>query len=95
MGSEKGILHFSFTVIVCPATGSGDLKLITNNLSLFGLNETFLTAKSDTPMMWGSIMPHEMYEFIKSFRCTPLKNTPDFEIKFTISIAGVCCFSEA
>ena len=34
-------------------------------------------------------MPHELYEFKKSFSCTPPKNTPDFEIKFTISVAGV------
>ena len=37
-------------------------------------------------------MPHEMYEFIKSFSCTPMKNTPSFEIKFTISVAGVFLF---
>ena len=37
-------------------------------------------------------MPQEMYEFIKSFSYTHLKNTPGFEIKFTVSVAGVCLF---
>ena len=39
IGSQKGILHFPFTVIVCPATGPGDLKFITDSLPLFGLNQ--------------------------------------------------------
>ena len=43
-------------------------------------------------MMSGGAMPHEMYEFIKSSSCTPMKNTPGFEIKFTISVAGVFLF---
>ena len=30
-------------------------------------------------------MPHEMNQFIKSFSSTLLKNTPGFEINFTIS----------
>ena len=42
--------------------------------------------------MWGVAMPHEMYKFIKSFSCTPLKKTSGFEIKFTISVAGVYLF---
>ena len=25
--------------------------------------------------MWGGAMPHEMYEFINSFSCTPMKNS--------------------
>ena len=37
-------------------------------------------------------MPYEMYELIKSFSCTLLKNTPGFKIKCTISVAGVCLF---
>ena len=37
IGSEKGILHFTFAVIVCPATVPSDLKFIRDNLSLFGL----------------------------------------------------------
>ena len=52
-------------------------------------------AKSDAPMMWGGAMPHEMYEFIKSFSSTPMKNTPGFEIKFTISVAGVFCLLQS
>ena len=36
---ETGILHFTFTVIVCPATGPGDLNFTTDSLSLFGLNQ--------------------------------------------------------
>ena len=75
-GSEIGILHFTSTVIVCLATGPGDLKLITDSLPLFGLNKTFRIAKADAPMMWGDAMPHEMYEFTKSFSCTPLKTLP-------------------
>ena len=46
-------------------------------------------------MMWGGAMPHEMYEFIKSFSCKPMKNTPAIEIKFTISVAGVFCLSQS
>ena len=81
VGSEKGILHFTFTV-VCSTTGPGNLKFITDSL-IVGLNQSFLIlAKSDVPMMLGGAMPHEMYEFIKSFSCTPLKNTSGFEIKF-------------
>ena len=60
IGSEKGILHFTFTDIGCPATGRGDLKFTTYSLPLFGLNETFLIAKSKASMMWGDAMPHEM-----------------------------------
>ena len=37
IGSEKGILDFTFTVIVCQATGPSDIKFITDSLSLFGL----------------------------------------------------------
>ena len=44
-GSEKGILHFTFTEIGCPATGPGDLKFITDSLPLFRLNEIFLIDK--------------------------------------------------
>ena len=51
MGSEKGILHFTFTEIGCPATGLGDLKFVTDSLPLFGLNETFLIAKSEGSMI--------------------------------------------
>ena len=51
IGSEKRILHYSFTEIGCPATGPGDLKFITDSLPLFGLNETFLIAKSEASMM--------------------------------------------
>ena len=40
-------------------------------------------------------MPHEMYEFIKSFSYTPMKNTPGFEIKLTISVACVFCLSQS
>ena len=40
-------------------------------------------------------MPHEMYKFIKSFSCIPMKNTPSFEIKFTISVAGDFCLSQS
>ena len=70
IGCEKGILHFTFTVIVCPATGPGDLKFITDSLPLFGFNQTSLIVKSDAPMMWGDSMSHEMYEFIKySLEC--------------------------
>ena len=92
IGSEKGILYFIFTVIVCPATGPGDLKFITDSQPSFGLNQTFLIAKSNASMMWGGANPHEIYEFNKSFSCTPLKNTSDFEIKFTISVVGVYLF---
>ena len=35
--SEKGILHFTFKVTVCQATGPSDLKFMTDSLSLFGL----------------------------------------------------------
>ena len=59
IGSEKGILHFTFTVIVCPATSPGDLKFITDSLPLFGLNQTYLIVKSKASMMWGNAMPHE------------------------------------
>ena len=86
------ILHFTFTVILCPATGPGDLKFITDSLSLFVLNHFFLITKSAAPMMWGGAMPHEMYEFVKLFSWKPLKSTPDFEIKLTISVVGVCLF---
>ena len=41
IGSEKGVLHFSFTEIGCPSTVPGDLKFITDSLHLFGLNKTF------------------------------------------------------
>ena len=44
--SERRILHFAFTVSVCPATGPGDFKFIMDSLSLFELNETFLIAKN-------------------------------------------------
>ena len=90
IGSEKGILHFTFTVIVYPATGTGDLKFTTDSLPLFWLNQTSLIGKSDAPMMWGGAMPYEMYEFIQSFSSTSVKNTQGFEIKFSISVAGVC-----
>ena len=65
IGSEKGILHFTFTEIGFPATGPGDLKFITDSLPLFGLKETFLIAKSEASMMWGDAMPHEMNESTK------------------------------
>ena len=64
IGAVKGILHFTFTVIVCPATDPGDLKFITDSLPLFGLNQIFLMAKSDVPLMWGDAMPHEMYSML-------------------------------
>ena len=51
IGSEKGILHFTFTEIGCPATGPGDIKFITDSLPLFRLNETFLIAKSEASVM--------------------------------------------
>ena len=93
IGSEKRILHFTFTVIICPATGHGDLKFITDSLPFFGLNQTYLIAKCEASMMWGDAMPHEMNKVIKSFSSTPLKNTRGFEIRFTISdIASVCLF---
>ena len=41
---RKGVLYFTLTVIVCPATGPGDLKFITDSLPMFGLNQTFLIA---------------------------------------------------
>ena len=37
---------FTFTEIGCLATGPGDLKFTTDSLPLFGLNETFIIAKS-------------------------------------------------
>ena len=64
IGSEKGILHFTFTVIVCPGTGPGDRKLITDNLSLFVLNQTYPIAKSEASVVCGDAMPHEMNEFL-------------------------------
>ena len=75
---EKGILHFTFTEIGCPATGPGDLRFIMDSLPLFGLNETFLIAKSEAPTMWGDAMPHEMNEFIKKVSSIVLKNTTGF-----------------
>ena len=51
LGCEKGILHFTFTEIGCPATGPGNVKFIAGSLPLFGLNETFLIAKSEASMM--------------------------------------------
>ena len=50
IGSEKGILHVTFTEIGSPATGPGDLKFTTDSLPSFGLNETFLIAKSKASM---------------------------------------------
>ena len=83
IGYENGILHFTFTEIVCPATGSGDLRsnFITDSLSLLGLNEIFLIAKSEASMMRGDAMSHEVNEFTKKFSSTRLKNTIGFEIK--------------
>ena len=78
IGSEKGILHFNFAEIGCSATGPGDLKFTTDSLPLFGLNETFLIAKSEASMMWGDAMPHEMNKFTKKVSSTLLKNTTDF-----------------
>ena len=69
----KGILHFTFTEISCPATGPGDLKFVTDSLPLFGLNETFLMANFEASMMWGDAMPHEMYEFTKKVSSTLLE----------------------
>ena len=90
IGSEKGILLFNFTVIVCPATGPGNLKFITDSLPLFGLNQTYLIATSEVTMMGGNAVPHEMNEFIWSISSTPWKY---FEIKFTISdLACFFCF---
>ena len=51
IGSEKGILHFTFAEIGCPATGPGDLKFIMGSLTFWGLNETFLIVKSEASMM--------------------------------------------
>ena len=92
IGSEKGIMHFTFTVIVCPATGPGYLKFITDSLPLFGLIETFLIAKSEASMMWGDAMPHEMNEFIKSFSCTPLKKHARLWNKIYHFWSSVCLF---
>ena len=57
MGSEKGTLNFTFTVIVCPATGPGDLKFITDSLPLFVLNQTYLIAKFEASIMCGDALP--------------------------------------
>ena len=42
---------------------------------MFGLNETFLIAKSEAEasMMWGDVIPHEMNEFTKNASSTPMK----------------------
>ena len=73
IGSEKGILHFTFTEIGCTATGPGDLQFTTDSLPSFGLNETFLIAKSEASMMWGDAMPYEMNEFTRKVSSTLLK----------------------
>ena len=64
------------------------LSYIKNNIiqetALSEASFSALIAKSDAPMMWGGDTPHKMYKFIKSFSCTPLKNTPGFETKFSL-----------
>ena len=82
---DPAFYFYSNRLIVCPATGPGDLKFIIDSLPLFGLTETFLIAKSEASMMGGDAMPHEMNKLIKSFCSTPLKTTPGFEMKLTIS----------
>ena len=91
IGSEKGILHFTFAEIVCPATGPGNLKFITDSLPLFGLNETFLIAKSEASMMWGDAMPHEMNELTKIISSTLLKKKNHrLQLKFKIYNVWQC-----
>ena len=70
---EKGSLHFTFTEIICPPTGPGNLKFITDSLLLFGLKETFLIAQSKASVMWGDAMPHEMNKFTQKVSSPRLK----------------------
>ena len=95
IGSEKGVLHFNFTEIGCPATVPGDLKFITDSLPLFGLNETFLIAKSEASMMWGDAMPHKMNKFTKKFSSSLMKKHHRLCLKKKILCltASVCLFA--
>ena len=60
-----------------------------DSLPLFGLNQTYLIAKSEASMKLGDAMRHEMN---KPFSSTALKNMPGFEVTFTINFMIQCLF---